>query len=596
VRLTVELPLVPIFSVFGLNERTATIWPLLCSLGSVLLTYLVGRRLGGPPVGFLAGTIVAVYPLEVLYATQLLPDAMLPCFVLLSVLLYLRADDLCVQPARSSALTPPTPLTPSRVCGNSLAGAFLLAGAALGLAYYARLNAPVVLLFLLPYSLLRRRLGLAHLWLLPGFLAVVLAGELLFLAHSGVPLWGIRRQAAIAGSNPEFTRAAGWAHFTVFARMLWTHPLFATWTRLLLASLPVLVWLRPRRWWVGPLWLAATYAYLEVLSQWPAVSLPEKGDRMLSILSAPLAVTIAMAASVLLERVRGATPRAALAFGIAGLAVPYVVQPGLRQLPRERLAYDQWRGTFLHQMAAAVASLPRGPVYFVNDWRTWVNLYAGYAPDVLRAGGPARALRVADGTTMPLERVRQDATLMVLDARDAYVLHDVGVMLRRPIGWTPVAQVGPTTSIFYAPPDVDERRWVVHLEPELFDGVTPDQDGALETLTGWGSYSQPSYSRGKAAIARVVGARMTRSIPPLPAGDLRLAVRVYSYGAGTNRVAIGLNGAERVATWGGGAAGQLTVDVPIRTERAGGELFLEVREKGQAYAIVDAIDVTPDSS
>src|SRR5207253_6540500 len=115
--------------------------------------------------------------------------------------------------------------------------------------------------------------------------------------------------------------------------------------------------LRPRRWWVAPLWLATTYAYLEWLSQWPSVSLPEKGDRMLTILSAPLALTIALAAAALLARVPWASVRGALLLLSVGAAVPLLALPGLRQVPLERLAYWDWRGKAVHELADGVAAL-----------------------------------------------------------------------------------------------------------------------------------------------------------------------------------------------------------------------------------------------
>jgi hypothetical protein len=567
IRLTVDLPLVPIFALFGADERTATIWPLLCSLGSVALVFAVGRRLGGPSVGALAALIMAAYPIEVLYATQLLPDAVLPCAVLLVVLTYLRAEE------------------------RRAVGGFALAGVALGVAYYARLNAPVVLLFLLIGSAARRRLGRAQLAMLPTFLVVVALGELLFFLNGGVPLYGIWRTLYVSSINPEF-RSPNLA--PVFAGMLWNHPLFRTWTMALPVALAGLVALRPRRWWLAPLWLATTYVYLEWLSQWPVVSLPEKGDRMLTILSAPLALTIALAAGTALARVPWAGARGALLLLAVGLAVPTLALPGLRQVPLERLAYWDWRGRALHELADGVAALPAGPVYFVNDWRAWVALYRGYPAASLRPGGPPRAARLATGEAATLLRVRQDDSLMVLDARDAYVVQDLGVMLRRPQAWRPVGRVGAQTTIWYAPPEVDERRWVVHLEPELFDAVRPDQDEALAGLVGWGSYSQPAYSRGKAAIAKDVGARMTRQIPPLPAGRLALTVQVHDYGGARNRVALTLNGARVDLAWGEPTAGARALGVSVRTDRAGGEIALELVERGQPYAIVDAIDVEPE--
>jgi 4-amino-4-deoxy-L-arabinose transferase-like glycosyltransferase len=353
VRLTLILPMVPIFLLLGADERSATLWPLLCSLGSIALSWLIGRRLGGRLVGALSALIVAVYPIEVLLATQLLPDAVLACFVLVAVYAYMRADE------------------PDEIGSVQR---FALAGGALGLAYYARINAPVVLLFLLAYSAVRRRISVGLLGLAIGFLSVLALGELLFYLNGGVPLFGLTRHLRIVGVNPEFTRAPDW---TAFVRMLWNNPLFRPWTLALVASLLPLMLLRPRRWWVGPLWLASTLLYLDVLSQWPTVSLPEKGDRMLTILAAPLALTIAMGAAAAVGRVPWATARGGLIVALAAAAVPLVALPGLRPIPAERQAFVEWRGRYVRQLADAVGALPRGDVQLVNDWRAWIALYRG---------------------------------------------------------------------------------------------------------------------------------------------------------------------------------------------------------------------------
>jgi hypothetical protein len=113
-------------------------------------------------------------------------------------------------------------------------------------------------------------------------------------------------------------------------------------------------------------------------------------------------------------------------------------------------------------------------------------------------------------------------------------------------------------------------------------------------MPGWGSYSQPAYSRGKAAIARVGGARMSRVVPPLPAGDLRLKLRVYDYGGGgQNLIAVTLNDARTEVAWGSPEPGIKELTIPIAPSRGGGDLQIELLARGQSYAIVDAIDVLP---
>src|SRR5438132_2640981 len=59
-------------------------------VGSVGLTYLLGRRLSGPVAGLAAGLLVAVSPVEVFTAHMVRPDVALEAFVLLAFLAFSR--------------------------------------------------------------------------------------------------------------------------------------------------------------------------------------------------------------------------------------------------------------------------------------------------------------------------------------------------------------------------------------------------------------------------------------------------------------------------------------------------------------------------
>jgi hypothetical protein len=552
VRLAVVLPLAAAFRLFGANESTAVLWPLLCSVGSVVLVYLVARPLVGAPGGIAAAAIVALNPLEIVYATQLLPDAVLPCVLLLTVWLFLGER-------------------------------YRLAGAALAVAYFARLNAPVILLFLLPYAALARRPARPLLGLAVGFLAVLALGELVYVLNGGVVGFGLTQQLRPLRDVSDFSTPLTADRLTLFSRMLWSAPLFGPWTRAFLAAAGLLLLLRPPRWWVGPLWFAALFLYLELLSQWPLLSLPEKGDRMLSILAGPIALTIAAA----LARLRWAGVAAAV------VLVPVLVLPALRPVPAEKARFWEFRGRFVHQLAADVAALPRGPIWFGNDWRAWVALYLGYPEESLRPGGPARAARLASGSPATLESLRPELSENAARVRDAYVVADPGVPMLRPDAWQEVGGSG-NFRFYHVPAALDAGRWVLRLEPELFDAVKPDQDRALAQLTGWGSYSQRMYSRDKAAIGKEAGARMTVGVPSIAPGRYDLRVRVYDYGTGAeNRVAVTLNGARGEIAWSAPAAGVHEVSLSLRSETDGGELAVELLARGQPYVIVDAIEIRP---
>jgi hypothetical protein len=122
------------------------------------------------------------------------------------------------------------------------------------------------------------------------------------------------------------------------------------------------------------------------------------------------------------------------------------------------------------------------------------------------------------------------------------------------------------------------------------DGVLPDQDRALTQLTGWGSYSQPFYSGGKAAASLKPGARAVASALPLPPGDHRVWLRVFAYGPVPARVDLSSGGRATSVSWRAGALGLgwVAADLP---GSPGGPLEIVTRESGQSFAIVDQIVV-----
>jgi hypothetical protein len=438
VRLAIVLPLAAVYAALGATEGTSVLWPLACSLGSVGLGFLVGRRIAGPAVGLLTALILALYPLEVMYATQLLPDAVQPFLMLLTTYLYLRGEDADLGSCRARRR-------------------FELAGAALGAAYLARLTSPVLLLFLLPYSLLRGTLTRQHAWMALGFVAVLVVAECVFFAYGGIPAYGITRQAAPAfGSARELAPPAQIDQFVKLTGMLLLRPYLRGWTAAFLLALATLLWLRPPRWWVGPLWLGALLAYLDVLSQVPVRSLPDKDDRFLTILAAPLALTIAMSVATLVTRVRRPAWRVtgAAAAGIA--ATMLLVVPGLRAAEAERRTLEAWSGSVPRGIAATLAELPSADVHLtIREWPAPVTLYLGYAPPSLTPGGPARSADMgATGSRKPAALRYVDLNPysgQAIGVAEGYVLHDEQWGLTVPPQWALLGRLPPSTVLYYAP-------------------------------------------------------------------------------------------------------------------------------------------------
>ena len=73
-RFAVTLPVALFFKVFGINEFAVALWPSVCSLATLYLTFRLGMIFGGPKAGLLASALLAVLPLDIGMAMQLLPE------------------------------------------------------------------------------------------------------------------------------------------------------------------------------------------------------------------------------------------------------------------------------------------------------------------------------------------------------------------------------------------------------------------------------------------------------------------------------------------------------------------------------------------
>jgi len=159
----------------GLRPFAYSLVGLLCSLGCIVLAYVLGARAYDRKTGLIAAAILAVLPLEIFCWSPLLVDSVTPFYWSLSLgLFYLGlVDD---PPARHRAWL------------------LFASGFVLGLATYTREHAPIVFLVMAAYLVVRRsRPPRRVLWVLAGFAAMVAIGESYYFAASGVLFLRVRR-------------------------------------------------------------------------------------------------------------------------------------------------------------------------------------------------------------------------------------------------------------------------------------------------------------------------------------------------------------------------------------------------------------------
>ena len=158
-------PLAASYQIFGVNDFSSTLWVLLTSLGVVVVGYLMGKYLQGERAGLLAGMLLAIFPLEIIFASQPMADVPLSFFLLTSLYYFLRADE-------SKAIRIKRWL-------------FLVSGLALGLAYATKFVAILIAPFFLFVLLFRRCIEWNWIWLVIGFLIIFALEFFIFQQVSG---------------------------------------------------------------------------------------------------------------------------------------------------------------------------------------------------------------------------------------------------------------------------------------------------------------------------------------------------------------------------------------------------------------------------
>lgn len=328
-------PVALAFRLFGADDYTAVAWPFACSLLAVLAAFLVARQLTGRRPALVAAGLVAFAPIEVLWATRLRPDAVMPAFVALAVWTALRA--------RRSARP-----------GWWLAGAGLLTGMAWSARETALVMIPVIAMAAWP--VLRGAWGRAGAYA-AGLAATPLALVVVFAAD-GRPLWPL---ATTAGAGAFRTPARGWDATTAYLAQMVTSvadprsPLFLVLPLVLMAAAVAMA--RGLSSAVLPAaWLAWAFLYLEVGT---LVSV-DKPLRFLTLLTVPAAILVAIALDGRLSPLL-----------VPALAVVSIVVAA----PRQEASAREQNVVLLAAVTHAMRDLPRAPVLSA-DYVWWAKLGA----------------------------------------------------------------------------------------------------------------------------------------------------------------------------------------------------------------------------
>lgn len=292
-----NIPAGVLVHLFGATPFVANLWPLSCSVGEVVLVYLIASMLWHRKAGLCAGLVLASMPLHVAVATRIHPDSVVAFFLSLGFVLLLMAE-------RRRSL-----------------GFYFLAGLAMGAVYWTKELAAVTLFALLGVAVLRPQP-------LRGWLYVGFGAAAMFMAHlalmqwiAGDPLHAIKTAMAVLGR--AFDRGVGEDAAGYYLHYLFLNPRH-TWFAGFLALLAIVSIARDanatpqqqagQRYVV--VWLVSL---LVVLSLFPVslspLKLTLKQSNYLTLFLAPLALLAGYAIASLPQRVSLWVLAAAIAGG-----------------------------------------------------------------------------------------------------------------------------------------------------------------------------------------------------------------------------------------------------------------------------------------
>jgi 4-amino-4-deoxy-L-arabinose transferase-like glycosyltransferase len=138
-RIMMNYPIAFFFYLLGVSDFTGALYILLCSIGSVIVAYYIGKILFGTGTGLASAFLMAIFPIEVIYATTIVPDIPVAFFMGLSVCLFLYGEK-----------------KDNRIY-------YFLGGTAIGLAWLVKSLAILIILFYIIYFILDKFLDFKYL-------------------------------------------------------------------------------------------------------------------------------------------------------------------------------------------------------------------------------------------------------------------------------------------------------------------------------------------------------------------------------------------------------------------------------------------------
>jgi hypothetical protein len=173
IRSMMTMPVAFFFSAFGAGEFQASMWPLLCSLLTIVATYFLGKLLFNERVGLIGAALLSFFPLDVAFSTQLVPTTPVVMFASCALVLFIKAEKIGdKKESRSTRLV-----------------LLLLSGILFGFTHLASETGVIVTMFTaVAYVVVNRKIKLDYSLVVLGFVLVVAIETAMMFAATGDPL------------------------------------------------------------------------------------------------------------------------------------------------------------------------------------------------------------------------------------------------------------------------------------------------------------------------------------------------------------------------------------------------------------------------
>ncbi|MEM5835124.1 MAG: glycosyltransferase family 39 protein [Candidatus Aenigmatarchaeota archaeon] len=293
VRIAVYYPVVLFWKIFGISELSTSMYFILLSLASIIVTYFIGKELFNEEVGILGAFLLSILPLDIIYSTQVGPEIPLQFFSSSSILLFIKSEK-----------------------SKSYIYAFL-SGLMLGFSYLAKsvivVIIPILVFFMFIEFLNRKKKNIIlfikrmdykiYLILILGFLSIFILQVVHFYALTGEWFYGERVRSYFFTHDLNSNSDLWWyikAIFNIGPFFNWIHikPLFGFFYYFVVFSTIYLIYKRDKNSIFLAFWFLFIFAFFEFGLQFfctkiMSYCLYARHPRFLSIFSIPSMLLLA---------------------------------------------------------------------------------------------------------------------------------------------------------------------------------------------------------------------------------------------------------------------------------------------------------------